>query len=75
VTEAKFAHCGSSMEAGIERQLDFEFAAIAVGATGETLARVPLGADVEIDGFVAPTSKRSQRLRVHITDYHEISGD
>lgn len=74
VTEVKLGHRGTSVEAGIERQLDFEFPAVAVGPVAETLAAVALGTELEIDGFLAPASKRSQRLRIHITDYQEISG-
>lgn len=74
VTEARLAHSGTSIEAGSERELDFEFIAIAVGSIAETLGKTALGSELELDGFLAPTSKRSQRLRIHITDYHEISG-
>jgi primosomal replication protein N len=74
VTEARLMHSGISIEAGSERQLDFEFIAIAVGGIAETLGKTVLGTELELDGFLAPTSKRGQRLRIHITDYHEISG-
>ena len=74
VTEARFHYEGALVEAGVERQLQFEFQAVGVGGIAQTLAALGLGATVEIDGFIAPTSKRSQRLRIHITDYQEISG-
>lgn len=74
MTEAKFAHSAAVIEAGSERQLDFEFAAIAIGDIGQRLAAQALGSELELDGFFAPVSRRSQRLRIHITDYSEISG-
>jgi primosomal replication protein N len=74
VAEARLAHSGTLLEAGVERQLDFEFAAVAVGNVAETLAAVRLGTALDIDGFFAPASKRSARLRIHITSYQEISG-
>lgn len=74
VAQTKLAFSGALLEAGVERQLEFEFAAIAVGSVAQTLAAVGLGAALDIDGFIAPTSKRSQRLRIHITSYREISG-
>jgi primosomal replication protein N len=74
VTEARFAHGSAQVEAGVERQLDFEFLAIGVGGVAETLAKLNLGTELDIDGFLAPTSRRSQRLRIHITGYQEISG-
>jgi primosomal replication protein N len=75
VVEARLAHSGTLVEAGLERQLDFEVAAIAVGGVAQSLAAAGLGAEIEIDGFIAPTSRRSQRLRIHITSYREIAGD
>jgi primosomal replication protein N len=74
VTEARFSHDGTLVEAGSERRLEFEFQAVGVGSVAETLAALGLGTELEIDGFLAPVSKRSQRLRVHITSYQEISG-
>jgi primosomal replication protein N len=74
VTEARFSYDGALVEAGSERRLQFEFQAIGVGSVAETLAALALGTELEIDGFLAPASKRSQRLRIHITGYQEISG-
>jgi primosomal replication protein N len=74
VTEARFSYDGALVEAGIERQLTFEFQAIGVGSVAEMLAALALGVELEIDGFLAPASRRSQRLRIHITGYQEISG-
>ena len=73
VTEVRLAYRGTLIEAGIERQLDFECAAVAVGSIAESLGALALGTQLDIDGFIAPTSKRSQRLRIHITGYQEIS--
>ena len=74
VAELKLQHQGAVVEAGMERQLDFECAAVAVGPVAQTLSRVALGSTIEIDGFIAPVSRRGQRLRIHITSYREISG-
>jgi primosomal replication protein N len=74
VTEARLAYSGDLVEAGVERHLEFEFGAIAVGGVAEALGAVGLGTELDLDGFIAPASKRSQRLRIHITSYQEISG-
>lgn len=74
VAEARFAHRGDVSEAGGLRQLDFEFAAVAIGSVAQTLANVALGRELALDGFLAPASRRSRRLTIHITDYQEISG-
>ena len=62
-------HESAVTEAGIERSLGFEFAAVAVGPVALALEREPLGKALEIAGFIAPKSRRSSRLVVHITEY------
>jgi primosomal replication protein N len=47
---------------------------VAVGSLAEQLAAEPLGVIIDVDGFIATTSRRSQRLRVHITGYTRVSG-
>lgn len=69
VTEASFRYEGSVVEAGMDRQLGFEFAAVAVGPVASALEREPLGQPLEIAGFIAPRTRRSARLIVHITEY------
>ena len=59
-------------EAGIERQLDFELDVIAVGDAATRLDRQALGTEIEVDGFLAPRSKRSRNLRLHITEFKAI---
>jgi primosomal replication protein N len=69
VSEAVFRHGGTVTEAGTVRSLDFEFGAVALGPVALGLDREPLGQTVALTGFLAPRSRRSQRLRLHITDY------
>ena len=69
VTELSLRHEGAVTEAGIERQLGFEFPAVAIGPVAVALDREPLGKALEIAGFIAPKSRRSSRLIVHITEY------
>jgi primosomal replication protein N len=74
VAEATFRHEGAVVEAGAERDLAFEFAAVAVGPVAMALEREPLGKTFDLEGFVAPRSRRSSRLIVHITEYRSIEG-
>ena len=69
VAELSLRHDGAVHEAGVERQLGFEFPAVAVGPVAIALDREPLGKALEIAGFIAPKSRRSSRLIVHITEY------
>ena len=69
VLEATFAHEGSVTEAAVERTLAFEFAVVALGAVAQSLDRESLGTTVTLEGFIAPRSRRTTRLLVHVTEY------
>ena len=69
VLEASFQHEGCVTEAAVERTLAFEFSAIALGAVAQAMDREPLGAPMTLEGFIAPRSRRTTRLLVHVTDY------
>lgn len=69
VAEAGFRYEDSVAEAGLLRQLGFEFAAVALGPVAMALEREPLGAALELGGFIAPRTRRSAKLVVHITEY------
>ena len=73
VLEASFAHTGTVSEAGGERKLDFEFATVALGAIAQALDREPLGASMTLSGFIAPRTRRSTRLVLHITEYEIVN--
>ena len=69
VLEASFRHEGNVTEAAMERTLAFEFSAIALGAVALALDREPLGKPMMLEGFIAPRSRRTTRLLVHVTEY------
>ena len=69
VLEASFEYEGSVSEAAAERTLAFEFSVIALGAVAQGLDREPLGSTMVLEGFVAPRSRRTTRLLVHVTEY------
>lgn len=74
VLEASFEHEGSVTEATTERTLAFEFSAIALGAVAQALDREPLGKPMMLEGFIAPRTRRSTRLMMHITEYKASEG-
>lgn len=74
VLEAGFRYKGTALEAGVERELAFDLTALALGNVGEQLDREPLGAELELAGFLAPRSRRSSRIVLHVTEYTRISG-
>ena len=69
VFEAAFVHEGTVSEAGGERKLAFEFSTVALGPIALALEREPLGAALSLAGFIAPRTRRSTRLVLHITEY------
>ena len=73
VLEASFRHEGTVTEAAAVRTLSFEFSAIALGAVAQALEREALGTPMTLEGFIAPRTRRSARLVVHVTEY-EVSG-
>jgi primosomal replication protein N len=72
VLQAGLRHEGAVAEAGIERQLEFELEAIAIGDAAQRLDRQALGSEIELDGFLAPRSRRSRSLTLHITEFKTI---
>lgn len=72
VAEAEFEHRSVVVEAGGERQLAFDLQAIALGGTAQRLHGEPLGAEVELAGFLAPRSLRSKRLILHVVALRRI---
>jgi primosomal replication protein N len=69
VLQARLHHGGAVAEAGVERQLDFELDAIALGDAAQRLDRKALGTEMDLEGFLAPRSRRSRNLVLHITDF------
>lgn len=70
VFEGRMHHSGQVREAGGVRSLDFECAVMAFGAVAERLQSMELPARVSLKGYMAPRSRRSQRLIVYITDFN-----
>ncbi|NYT26241.1 primosomal replication protein N [Alcaligenaceae bacterium] len=64
--ELTLAHESEVHEAGQARRVNFQAKAIALGDTAHLLADVPLGAGLELEGFLAAARKGSNRLILHI---------
>jgi len=67
VTKARFEHCSRVLEADVERRVAFEFEAVALGAASRRIEELPLGAWTDLTGFLAPASRSSSRLVIHVT--------
>jgi primosomal replication protein N len=65
----RLAHRSSQREAGAERQVEFEVAALAADAVALRMSRVPLGATLRLDGFLAPRKRSARSLVLHVTGF------
>jgi len=75
VIELHLEHRSEALEAGVGRRLQFPFAAIALGGTAKQLAAESLGSELELTGFLAPRSRRSTRLLVHVVEFSRLAQD
>lgn len=69
VLEMDFMHEGSVIEAGLERKLAFEFSTVSLAVVAQVLDREALNASLLLTGFIAPRSRRSSRLVMHVTEF------
>jgi len=69
VVEGRICHRSDVFEAGAPRKLEFVVSAIALGAIARKLEREALGEALDCAGFLAPRSRRSSKLVLHLTEY------
>ncbi|HEX4886204.1 MAG TPA: primosomal replication protein N [Casimicrobiaceae bacterium] len=62
-------HASEQPEAGGRRKVDCEIAAVAFGATAASLARLPAGAAIRCEGFLARRWRTGTSLALHIDRY------
>lgn len=62
----RIAHISQQREAGTPRQVELEMACKAVEEQARMLAESPLGVSLELSGFIAPRSRSSRQLVLHV---------
>jgi primosomal replication protein N len=72
VLELQLQHQSSVEEAGVIRSLEFALDAVALGEQARALALVDLGSQLHLSGFLAPRSRRSTRLRIHVQQFSRL---
>ena len=65
----KLAHHSVQREAGVDRTVDLEIAAIAADRVALRIDRVALGAELKLEGFLAPRRRNLKALVLHVTDF------
>jgi primosomal replication protein N len=68
IVSGRLLHESKQVEAGIERLVEFEIAALAAGEISGKFNQAELGARFEFTGFLARKNRNSKSLVFHITD-------
>ncbi len=72
MANGRLLHASKQVEAGVERLVEFEIAALAAGEISGRFQQAELGRTYRFTGFLARRSRNSKSLVFHIT---EISGN
>ncbi len=72
VWEGMLHHTSGVYEAGAMRRVEYDVPAMAFADVALRLVKIPVGRNIELSGFIAPRSVRTQRLVVHITEFKDI---
>lgn len=67
VSEVRLQCRSEVVEAGMARALDFGVDAVGLGTMARELQAADLGSELELEGFLAPRSRRSVKLVLHVT--------
>ncbi len=62
----KLRHASSQQEAGMQRQVECDIPALALGAVAQQISRLPPGQRIEAEGFLAQRSLKIAQLVLHI---------
>lgn len=68
IVNGKLLHTSKQMEAGVERLVEFEIAALAAGEISGKFNRVELGETYQFSGFLARKNRNSKSLVFHIIE-------
>ncbi|MGE0802992.1 MAG: primosomal replication protein N [Lautropia sp.] len=67
VLECRLMHRSLQQEAGLDRQVEFEIGAVALGELTATLDTIDPGTALAVEGFLAPSRKGARQLLLHLT--------
>ena len=69
---AVLSHESGQTEAGLQRRVELEIAAVFAGRQAEAAAALPLGTRLEVRGFLAPKRRQSKLLALHVNEFELI---
>jgi primosomal replication protein N len=73
VIDAVLSHESIQHEAGHDRQVEFDLPVRFAGDQAERVGQLPLGTQIEAQGFLAPRRKGSRSLRLHVTRFSVLA--
>lgn len=68
VTEFRISHVSHQEEAGIQRRIELELAAIALANMAEKIVHMGSGSNIELTGFITKKNRLSNQLVLHVSD-------
>ena len=71
IATAILMHSSQQVQAGTQRQVEFEVTAIAAGEISKRFLEIDLGVIMAFTGFIACKNRNSKSLVFHITDFQE----
>ncbi|QAU35062.1 primosomal replication protein N [Janthinobacterium sp. 17J80-10] len=74
IVNGKLLHTSRQMEAGVERLVEFEIAALAAGEISGKFKQAELGETYQFGGFLARKNRNSKSLVFHILDINTDLG-
>ena len=75
VVKFRLQHDSLQTEAGGERKVSCEIAAVAFEREAKLLAAAKLGSSVKVNGFLAAKSRSSRTLLLHATQIEFVEGE
>ncbi len=72
IAEFKLSHISKQEEAGMQRKVEFELAAIAMASTAEKIIHIGAGNNIELTGFITTKNRLSNQLILHVSDARVI---
>ena len=67
-------HESRQPEAGADREVRIEVTCVAFEAEAKAVAAAPLGIGLKLGGFVAPKSRHSRQLALHVNEIEFLEG-
>lgn len=75
VSEMRIAHSSKQIEAGMERDVKCEMAAVVIGDLAQLVQGARLGDTMKATGFIANRGKSARQLVLHITNIEFLEGN